>query len=151
MLYRIIPGFVAALLATTAISWLFDPTAAAAGLGMPYLEGIDEDAGWRLQRLFCFSGCHVYRRRHYTNWPLPAQRLLAAAAGCGFPALWRGHCTAPSWQRRLLLVKLVMAGLFFSAPPESASKPTLNKALFRLRGYLDHKPVQLLRQSELAG
>ena len=40
MLYRIIPGLVAALLATTAISWLFDPAAAAAGLGMPYLEGI---------------------------------------------------------------------------------------------------------------
>ena len=85
MLYRIIPGLVAALLATTAISWLFDPTAAAAGLGMPYLEGIGRSTQvGDFSAFFVFLGCHVYRRRHYTNWPLPAQRLLAAA-GCGFP------------------------------------------------------------------
>ena len=73
MLYRIIPGLVAALLATTAISWLFDPAAAAAGLGMPYLEGIG-----RSTQVGDFSAFFVFLV------VMCIARLLAAA-GCGFP------------------------------------------------------------------
>ena len=104
MLYRIIPGLVAALLATTAISWLFDPTAAAAGLGMPYLEGIgrstqvgDFSAFFVFLVVMCIAG--VITRKLAITCAAPP----CCCCWLRFSALWRGHCTAPSWQRRLLL------------------------------------------------
>lgn len=40
MIYRVIAGLIGAFMTITAISWIFDPSAAAASLGMPYLDGL---------------------------------------------------------------------------------------------------------------
>ena len=115
MLYRIIPGLVAALLATTAISWLFDPTAAAAGLGMPYLEGIgrstqvgDFSAFFVFLVVMCIAGV-ITQTGHYLR---SASLLLLAAV---FRTLaWALH--GAELATTFIVAELVMAGLlFFSA------------------------------------
>lgn len=116
MLYRIIPGLVAALLATTAISWLFDPAVAAAGLGMPYLEGIgrstqvgDFSAFFVFLVVMCIAGV-ITQTGHY----LRSASLLLLLTAVFRTLAWALH--GAELATTFIVAELVMAGLlFFSA------------------------------------
>jgi hypothetical protein len=71
MLYRILAGLVAAVMAITAVTWVFDPAAAAMSLGMPYLEGMgrssqigDVGALFMFMVIMCVMGA-ITRVGHY--------------------------------------------------------------------------------------
>ena len=116
MIYRIIPGLVAALLATTAISWLFDPAAAAAGLGMPYLDGIarstqvgDFSAFFVFLVIMCATGA-ITENGHY----LRSASLLLLLTAVFRTSAWAFY--GAELATTFIVAELVMAGLlFFSA------------------------------------
>lgn len=116
MIYRIIPGLVATLLATTAVSWLFDPAAAAAGLGMPYLDGIgrstqvgDFSAFFVFLVIMCATGA-ITENGHY----LRSASLLLLLAAVFRTSAWAFY--GAELATTFIVAELVMAGLlFFSA------------------------------------
>ena len=116
MIYRIIPGLVAALLATTAVSWLFDPAAAAASLGMPYLDGIgrstqvgDFSAFFVFLVIMCATGA-ITENGHY----LRSASLLLLLTAVFRTSAWAFY--GAELATTFIVAELVMAGLlFFSA------------------------------------
>ena len=116
MIYRIVPSLVAALLATTAVSWLFDPAAAAAGLGMTYLDGIgrstqvgDFSAFFVFLVIMCVMGV-ITQTGHY----LRSASLLLLLTAIFRTTAWALH--GAELATTFIVAELVMAGLlFFSA------------------------------------
>jgi hypothetical protein len=116
MIYRIVPSLVAALLATTAVSWLFDPAAAAAGLGMTYLDGIgrstqvgDFSAFFVFLVIMCVMGV-ITQTGHY----LRSASLLLLLTAIFRTTAWALY--GAELATTFIVAELVMAGLlFFSA------------------------------------
>jgi hypothetical protein len=113
MIYRIVPSLVAALLATTAVSWLFDPAAAAAGLGMTYLDGIGRSTQVGDFSVFlvimCVMGV-ITQTGHY----LRSASLLLLLTAIFRTTAWALY--GAELATTFIVAELVMAGLlFFSA------------------------------------
>lgn len=71
MAYRIIAGLIGTVMTLNSISWIFDPSAAAASLGMPYLEGLarstqlgDFTAFFVFTAVMCWMGA-ITKKGHY--------------------------------------------------------------------------------------
>ena len=116
MIYRILAGVVAAVLATTAVTWLLDPAAAAQSLGMPYLDGMarstqigDMSALFVFMVVMCVMGA-VTQTGHY----LRSCGLLLALIALFRTTAWAIH--GAELATMFIVVELVCAGLlFFSA------------------------------------
>ena len=83
MVPRIVSGLVGLLIALTAINWITNPSEAAAGLGMPLLEGMgrstqigDFTSFFVSVAVFCFLGAY-HQRAH---WLVAAATILGSAA-----------------------------------------------------------------------
>jgi hypothetical protein len=83
VVYRVIAGLIGAVMTITAISWIFDPSTAAANLGMPYLDGLarstqlgDFTAFFAFIAIMCGLGA-ITQKGHYLQ---SAGLLLILAA-----------------------------------------------------------------------
>lgn len=83
MAFRILPGLIGVFFLLQAIGWLVDPSSAAAGLGMPLLDGLARSTQiGDLSAFFLASGGMALFGAVRTRpvWIRPAAVLFAAAA-----------------------------------------------------------------------
>ena len=109
MTARILAGLVALMMSISAFGWLVNPADAAAGLGMPYLEGLarstqvgDFSAFFVGVTVFCIVGI-VYQS---STWVRAAAIILALAA-LFRTAAWAVH--GAELATLFIAVELVMA------------------------------------------
>jgi uncharacterized membrane protein HdeD (DUF308 family) len=123
MLPRVLAGLVGLVLASTGITWIFDPTAAALSLGMPLLDGIarstqigDLSAIFVGGTILCFTGA----LRQEGHW-LQAVALLLALIALFRTLAWAVHGAALA--DIFIAAELIMAAiLLFSATQMSRAK-----------------------------
>ena len=113
MIYRIIAGFIGALIAATAAGWLLDPETAASSLGMSYMDGIgrstlvgDMSAFFVFLVIMCIAGA-VTRVGHY----LGSAGLLLLLAAVFRTTAWALH--GAQFATTFIVFEIVMAGLLF--------------------------------------
>ncbi len=116
MIYRVIAGLIGAIMTVTAISWIFDPSAAAASLGMPYLDGLarstqlgDFTAFFVFTAVMCWLGA-ITQKGHY----LQSAGLLLFLAAVFRTLAWAIY--GADFARDFIVFEVVCAGLLaFSA------------------------------------
>jgi hypothetical protein len=93
MLPRILAGFVGLVLASTAVTWVIDPTAAALSLGMPLLDGIGRSTQIGDMSSFFVGGtllCFLGAIRQQGHW-LQAVALMLTLAAIFRTLAWAVH------------------------------------------------------------
>ena len=116
MLPRILAGLVGLLMLVTAVGWITDPTSAAAGLGMPLLDGVGRSTqiGDFTSFFVAVSGFSLYAAWKETpHYALSAAIILLLAAV--FRTLsWLVH-DAPFATPQIVAEVVLAAVLLFSA------------------------------------
>ena len=116
MLPRILAGLVGLLLASTAVTWIVDPTAAALSLGMPLLDGVGRSTQiGDLSSLFVGGTilCFIGAIREQGHW-LQAVALLLTLTAIFRTLAWAVHGAA--FTTVFIVAEIVMAAiLLFSA------------------------------------
>jgi hypothetical protein len=116
VVYRVIAGLIGAIMTVTAISWIFDPSAAAASLGMPYLDGLarstqlgDFTAFFVFTAVMCWLGA-ITQQGHY----LQSAGLLLFLAAVFRTLAWAIY--GATFATDFIVFEVVCAGLLsFSA------------------------------------
>ena len=93
MLPRILAGLVGLVLASTAVTWIVDPTAAALSLGMPLLDGIGRSTQIGDMSSFFVGGtllCFMGALRQQGHW-LQAVALLLTLTAIFRTLAWAVH------------------------------------------------------------
>jgi len=93
MLPRILAGFVGLVLASTAVTWVIDPTAAALSLGMPLLDGIGRSTQIGDMSSFFVGGtllCFLGAIRQQVHW-LQAVALMLTLTAIFRTLAWAVH------------------------------------------------------------
>ncbi|RPG47311.1 MAG: hypothetical protein CBC94_004320 [Gammaproteobacteria bacterium TMED134] len=83
MIYRILPALVGGLMGLQALGWITNPATAAAGLGMPLLEGMARSTqiGDFSAFFVCVSGFALFGAwQRQGHWLISAGLILGAAA-----------------------------------------------------------------------
>ena len=116
MLPRILAGLVGLLLASTAVTWIVDPTAAALSLGMPLLDGVGRSTQIGDLSSFFVGGtilCFIGAIREQGHW-LQAVALLLTLTAIFRTLAWAVHGAA--FTTVFIVAETVMAAiLLFSA------------------------------------
>ena len=116
MLPRILAGLVGLLLASTAVTWIVDPTAAALSLGMPLLDGVGRSTQIGDLSSFFVGGtilCFIGAIREQGHW-LQAVALLLTLTAIFRTLAWAVHGAA--FTTVFIVAEIVMAAiLLFSA------------------------------------
>lgn len=116
MLPRILAGLVGLVLASTGVTWIIDPTAAALSLGMPLLDGIGRSTQIGDMSSFFVGGtilCFVGAIRQQGHW-LQATALLLTLTAIFRTLAWAVH--GAEFTTTFIVAEVVMAAiLLFSA------------------------------------
>ena len=116
MLPRILAGLVGLVLASTAVTWIVDPTAAALSLGMPLLDGIGRSTQIGDMSSFFVGGtllCFIGALRQQGHW-LQAVALLLTLTAIFRTLAWAVH--GADLTVVFIVAEIVMAAiLLFSA------------------------------------
>jgi len=116
MLPRILAGLVGLLLASTAVTWIVDPTTAALSLGMPLLDGVGRSTQIGDLSSFFVGGtilCFIGAIREQGHW-LQAVALLLTLTAIFRTLAWAVHGAA--FTTVFIFAEIVMAAiLLFSA------------------------------------
>ena len=116
MLPRILAGLVGLLLASTAVTWIVDPTTAALSLGMPLLDGVGRSTQIGDLSSFFVGGtilCFIGAIREQGHW-LQAVALLLTLTAIFRTLAWAVHGAA--FTTIFIVAEIFMAAiLLFSA------------------------------------
>ena len=130
MLPRILAGLVGLLLASTAVTWIVDPTTAALSLGMPLLDGIGRSSQIGDMSSFFIGGttlCFLGAIRQQGHW-LQAVALLLTLAAIFRTLAWAIH--GAELATIFIVAEIVMAAiLLFSALQMNKTSPVEDSAV----------------------
>ena len=113
MIYRIISGFIGALMAATAAGWLLDPETAAGSLGMSYMDGLGRSTlvGDMSAFLSFWLSCVLPERLPELATTYGSAGLLLLLAAVFRTTAWALH--GADFATTFIVFEIVMAGLLF--------------------------------------
>ena len=116
MAFRIIPGILGAFFLLQGLGWLGDPASAAAGLGMPLLDGmarstqIGDMAGFFL----CLGGFALFGAYRQNPHFLRAAGILVGMSSITRTIAWAAH--GADFATQFIVIEVICGGaLLFSA------------------------------------